>query len=128
MNDDLVDFSDFLPTLLDASGAPVPGYLDGHSFLPQLRGEVGSPREWIYCYYCPRPERTQPARFVRDQRWKLYGDGRFFDIANDPAEKYPLENLESDTPADIARRKLSAALQSVPAEGQTLLEFGQVDK
>jgi len=124
VSDDLVDFSDFLPTLLEAAGTPVPDGLDGQSFLPQLRGEVGSPREWIYCYYCPRPERTQPARFVRDQRWKLYGDGRFFDVANDPKEKHPLEKVENDTPPDTAKRKLAAALQSVPAEGQTLLEFG----
>lgn len=123
-NDDLVDFSDSLPTALEAAGAPVPCGLDGQSFLPQLCGKVGSPREWIYCYYCPRPERTQPARFVRDQRWKLYGDGRFFDVVNDPAEKHPLEKVESGTPADAAKRKLAAALQSVPAEGQTLLEFG----
>ena len=44
-------------------------YVDGRSFLPQLRGEKGNPREWIHCYYCPRPERTPPVRFVRDRRW-----------------------------------------------------------
>jgi arylsulfatase A len=124
VSDALVDFSDFLPTLLEAADAPVPDGLDGRSFLPQLRGEAGSPREWIYCYYCPRPERTQPVRFVRDQRWKLYGDGRFFDIANDPAERDPLEGVSSGRSADAARRKLMAALESMPAEGQTLLRFG----
>ncbi len=123
VSNDLVDFSDFLPTLLEAAGAAVPEGLDGRSFLPQLRGEAGSPREWIYCYYCPRPERTPPARFVRDQRWKLYGDGRFFDIAADPLEKEPLEKVDRDTAAGAARRKLQAALQSMPAKGQSLLEF-----
>jgi arylsulfatase A-like enzyme len=124
VSDDLVDFSDFLPTLLEAAGATAPDGLDGRSFLPQLRGGAGNPREWIYCYYCPRPQRTPPIRFVRDQRWKLYGDGRLFDIANDPAEKDPLESVEAGTPADAARRKLEAALRSMPAEGVTLLEFG----
>ena len=140
LSNDLVDFSDFLPTLLEAAGATVPPAardavppaardavpvgLDGRSFLPQLRGQPGNPRQWIYCYYCPRPERTPPERFVRDQRWKLYGDGRFFDVANDTLEREPLENVQSDTAAGAARRKLQSALQSMPAKGQTLLEFG----
>ncbi|MHC4404903.1 MAG: sulfatase/phosphatase domain-containing protein, partial [Planctomycetota bacterium] len=124
VNDDLIDFTDFLPTLLEAAGEDVPDGLDGRSFLAQLRGEAGRPREWMYCYYCPRPERTPPVRFVRDQRWKLYGDGRLFDVTGDPMEKSPLETVEQGTPAAAARRKLAAALESMPAEGQTLLEFG----
>ena len=124
VSEDLVDFSDFLPTLLEAAGATVPDGLDGQSFLPQLRGDPGSPREWIYCYYCPRPERTPPARFVRDQRWKLYGDGRFFDVAADTLEEEPLKDLAEGTPAHAARRKLAAALESMPAEGRSLLKFG----
>jgi len=124
VNDDLVDFADFLPTLLEAAEATVHTDLDGRSFLAQLKGEVGNPCEWIYCYYCPRPERTTPARFVRDKRWKLYGDGRFYDVADDAAERQPLEDIAGNTPADAARRKLAAALESLPAEGQTLLDFG----
>ena len=124
MNDDLVDFSDFLPTLLEAAEATVPTNLDGWSFLPQLRGEAGNPREWIYCYYCPRPERTPATRFVRDRRFKLYGDGRFFDVAADPTEKQPLEDVAKDAAADAARRKLAEAMKSLPDEGQTLLNFG----
>ena len=39
--EDLIDSTDFLPTVLQASGEPMPGdvKLDGQSFLPQLRGE-----------------------------------------------------------------------------------------
>ena len=87
--DDLVDFSDFLPTCLEAAGLAVPCGLDGQSFLPQLRGEPGTPRQWVHCYYCPRPERTEPKQFVRDKRWKLYGDGTFFDAANDVLRNIP---------------------------------------
>lgn len=121
--EDLVDMSDFLPTVLEAAGAPVPEGLDGQSFLPQLRGERGTPREWIHCYYCPRPEKTKPVRFTRDQRWKLYDDGRFFDIANDVLEQQPLTKIEPGTPAAAARKKLAAALASMPDEGRTLLRF-----
>ena len=113
-----------LPTIADMTGAKTPAgvKLDGVSFAPQLRGEKGTPREWIYCYYCPRPERTQPVRFVRNQRWKLYGDGRFFDVETDPMEKHPLENVGAGSAAATARRKLSAALDSMPAEGRMLLK------
>ena len=47
---DLIDFSDFLPTLCEAARAEVPKSLkiDGRSFLPQIRGEKGNLRNWVY--------------------------------------------------------------------------------
>ncbi len=75
----------------------------------------------MYCYYNPRPERTQPVRFVRDVRYKLYGDGRFYDVQTDPLEQEPLQDLAPE--ARAAKDKLSKALQSMPAEGQQLLKF-----
>lgn len=121
--EDLVDFSDFLPMLLEAAGAAVPDSLDGRSFLPQLTGRRGNPREWVYVYSCPRPERQNPVRFVRDQRWKLYGDGRFFDVRNDPLEQNPLSKVNDNTPAAAAKRTLAGALKQMPAEGRSLLKF-----
>ncbi len=123
--DDLVDMSDFLPTTLEAAGAAVPPHLDGRSFLPQLRGQPGNPREWIYCYYNPRPERTRPTRFARDQRWKLYGDGRLFDVQSDPLEQRPLKDVAEGSEAAAAQRKLAAALAKMPSEGKTLLKYGE---
>lgn len=124
---DLVDFSDFLPTCLAAAGEKIPAGLDGRSFLPQLRGETGQPRESIFMYYCPRPERTKPVRFARDQRWKLYGDGRFYDVANDTLEQRDLKQPE-DGPAAAARVKLQATLDAMPATGQSLLKFVPNDR
>ena len=71
----------------------------------------------MYCYYNPRPEKTKPARFVRDQRWKLYGDGRFYDVSQDPLEQKPISKKND------AWQKLSQALQSMPSEGAALLRF-----
>ena len=53
---DLVDSTDFVPTPLEAAGARPPSGVkfDGRSFLPQLRGERGQPRDWIYSWYSPR--------------------------------------------------------------------------
>ena len=119
VSDVLVDFSDFLPSFLHLAGGVIPGDLDGRSFVPELRGEAGNPREWMFCYYNPRPESTEPQRFVRDQRWKLYGDGRFFDVAKDPEEKSPIQPGKGDPHF----RKLKAAIESFPGEGQVLLEW-----
>ena len=122
---DLVDMSDFLPTVLSAAGAKVPEGLDGRSFWPQLQGEQGTPREWIHIYYCPRPERTKPQQFVRDQQYKLYSDGRFYDVSADVLEKQPLQDPAPGSPAAQARDKLSAALKTFPSEGQSLLKFAE---
>ena len=114
VSDDLVDFSDMMPTIADMTGAKLPAgeVLDGVSFAPQLRGEKGTPREWIYCYYEPVPsQETRPTIFVRDQRWKLYSDGRLFDISNDVLEMNPISD------GGPVREKLQAALDSMPSEG-----------
>lgn len=123
--DDLVDFSDFLPTCLEAAGIDLPAGLDGVSFLPQLRGRRGTPRQWIYCYYCARPERSDPASFARDKRWKLYGNGEFFDIERDVLEMNPLSESDFNEEGLAAKRALQEALSLMPAEGQSLLKFGR---
>ena len=120
----LLDFSDFVPTFQELADAPIPDGLDGVSFAPQLLGKPGKEREWIYIYYNPRPERTEPKRFVRDQRWKLYGNGDFFDISADVMEKAPF-TTDSSTEANLARVKLEKALASMPAEGKSLLKFAE---
>lgn len=77
----------------------------------------GKPRDWIFCYYNLRPERTKPARFVLDQRWKLYGDGRFSDFPKDPDECSTIvEQTES-------RKRLPKAFASMPTEGRTRIQF-----
>ncbi|MHC4745049.1 MAG: sulfatase-like hydrolase/transferase, partial [Planctomycetota bacterium] len=77
---DLVDFSDFLPTLCECAGINVPERLniDGRSFMPQLRGLKGNPREWIYCWYARNGGPTGK-EFTRNQRYKLYRTGKFYD-------------------------------------------------
>jgi arylsulfatase A len=47
--DDLIDFSDLMPTLCEFAGAPLPqAEINGRSFAPQLLGRPGNPREWIH--------------------------------------------------------------------------------
>jgi hypothetical protein len=83
--EDLIDSTDFLPTMLDAAGvsparalAPNETPLDGRSFLPQLRGQRGNPRDWIYCWHDPRPgwdkDKFKLEEWARNKRFKLYRD------------------------------------------------------
>lgn len=117
---DLVDFTDFLPTFLDASGGnnyPNPP-LDGRSFLPQIRGEVGNSREWAFCHYDPNVAfggfQLNAGRWARDQRFKLYEDGKFFDVSKDRLETNDLQSESLPQDAEQAKAKLSDALQSMP--------------
>jgi len=116
---DLVEFSDFVPTIAAATGAAPLSPTDGQSFLAQLHGKKGRPRESIFVYYWPRPEKGEPLRFVRNQRWKLYGDGRLIDVQNDVFEKTPVKGPQFHA----TRQTLQAALDRMPAKGQTLLDF-----
>lgn len=90
VNHDLISAADFLPTLCAAASVPVPDSVDGVSFLPQLRGEKGEPREWLYCWYSPRQKADMTVKeFAFDHHHKLYRDGRFYDLRQDPFEKGP---------------------------------------
>ncbi len=115
VTDDLVDFSDMMPTMAAMTGAPLPSddVIDGVSFAPQLQGRRGNPREWIYMYNEPTPGPVPNATiFARDHRWKLYNDGRLYDISKDVLEQNPVTKGGSE-----ARAKLQAVLDSMPSEG-----------
>jgi len=108
-----VDSTDFLPTLLDAAGAKPPTglKLDGRSYLPQMRGEKGQPREWIYSWYSPRQGADLTVRELAfNHRFKLYRDGKFFDLGKDIEEKQPLQVAALTGEAAAAAKLLQGAL------------------
>jgi arylsulfatase A len=109
---DLVDSTDFLPTICAAAGIAVPadGKVDGRSFLPQLRGENGSPREWIYCWYARNGGATADREFAMNQRFKLYRDGQLFDLSLDLDEQRPLDPGALSAEATAASNQLQAVL------------------
>ena len=132
-NKQLVDFTDILPTLCELGGVALTDVdSDGHSLGPVFRGEGPSGREWVYCHYIRNgfPQQTADEKkrqeiikkqdqqikqklagsFVRTSRYKLYGDGRFYDIRKDVEEKRILTEL---TPKQTDIR---ATLQAVHDE------------
>lgn len=105
VRDDLVDFTDFMPTLAELAGAPLPEGvpLDGRSFASQLQGRAGKPRDWVFCEHGGR-------HWVRTRKWKLYDDGRLFDVKSDPAEARSVALDEQTPEAAAARKRLQEAL------------------
>lgn len=113
---DPVDFADFLPTLAEVAGAALPEgvKIDGRSFYPQLRGRPGNPRGWVFLTMVEKKVgKPGPKGLVRDRRWKLYHDGRLFDVRTDRFEQNPINPGEGTEEAEAARRRLQAVLESV---------------
>lgn len=114
----LVDFSDMLPTIAEVAGIPVPRKwgVDGISFASEIRGGEKSPRDWIYCWYERDGRRDKASEHVRNQYFKLYGDGRFFNVVDDFQEKSPIAK-ESLSGTDLETYTLlNEALQVKLAE------------
>lgn len=110
---DLVDSVDFLPTLCAAAGVEPPSSLplDGHSFLPQVRGEKGQPREWLYCWYAPNQGKVDvPRQFARTHKYKLYGDGSFCQVDSQRFEETRLDASTLSDEATATRQRLQAVL------------------
>jgi arylsulfatase A len=110
---DLVDSTDFLPTLLQAAGVTTPAglQLDGRTFLPQILGAEGQPRDWIYSWYSPRQTADMTVReFAFNQRYKLYRSGEFFDLTRDSEERRPVAVTSLDGEAATAAKMLQGAL------------------
>ena len=107
MSDDLIDFTDFLPTLAKAASAELPPgvTIDGRSFLPQLCGEKGKPREWIFCQLRDR-------WFIRDERWMLNSDSKLFEVS----DRYEPARVVDSTDATEARMRLSNAVTRLLAQ------------
>jgi arylsulfatase A len=111
VNTDLISSVDFLPTICEAAGTDTSPNCDGVSFLPQLRGEKGVPREWLYTWYSPRQQADMTvSEYAFDHNYKLYRGGRFFDLKADPEEAKPLMVADLTGPAAAAAKKLNAVL------------------
>jgi arylsulfatase A len=111
VSDELVDLSDVFATLADLSGAAPPAghVIDGKSFAPILRGERGKGREWIF-------SAIRNERVLRDKRWLLEGDGRFFDCGDQRDHVGYRDVTDSKEPEVIAaRQRFDAILKDLPA-------------
>jgi arylsulfatase A len=109
--DDLIDFTDLLPTLAELAEAKLPDNvrLDGRSFAPRLQDQPGTPREWVFCQHGGK-------QFVRTHQWKLYSDGRLFDMRRDPREMHPIDRAADSPQCTAARQQLQDVLTGLKVE------------
>ncbi|HEY1083540.1 MAG TPA: sulfatase-like hydrolase/transferase [Prosthecobacter sp.] len=115
-SDDLIDFTDMLPTFADVAGATPPAspVLDGRSFAPQIRGDKGSPREWIYVQH-----NTAHEWYVRSRGWKLTQAGDLFDMSDAPFAEKAVPPGEQKA----ERERLQAVLAQLnPAAGKLVAQ------
>lgn len=105
---DMVDLTDLLPTCVELAGLESDGIeRDGISFSPTLlgRSEDRETRDWVYI-------ENRGKRCIRSKDWKLYPDGRFYDMNKDPAEKSDLSKTANSSEAFV---RLKAILNEMKA-------------
>jgi len=115
VTDNLVEFSDFFATFADIVDDASKN--DGHSLLPYLQGEKYSARNQILIHYDPdwsENVNQYRNRFSRNQEFKLYQDGRFYNIPSDPEERAPVGEHEMGRKAKRTKRLLQAELDKAP--------------
>ena len=117
-NSQMVQNLDFAPTLLDATGVPIPVSMQGESMLPLLRGDTANFREAAYYHYYEYPgihmvkrhyaivtEEYKLIHFYYDvDEWELY------DRKRDPQE---LHNVYDDPAYAEVRDQLLRDLESL---------------
>lgn len=89
----VVSFTDVLPTLCDAAGiAPGEYKSDGRSFLSLITNQAKKVQDEVFVHYTPRWGNWAKfhSRWVMNDEFKLYRDGRFFNTAKDSLEKSPI--------------------------------------
>jgi arylsulfatase A-like enzyme len=73
-SDEIVNNTDFAPTILELAGVPIPDYMQGRSAVPILRGKTPTdwPQSTYYRYWMHRAHHDVPAHFgVRTKDCKL---------------------------------------------------------
>ena len=115
---ELFEFNDFLPTIADAAGIPIPEYADGKSIYPLLSNERQASRETVFIHYDPLKRGKDNAwygRFVRDKSYKLYSDNRFYNLSKDSEEKNPISDTDLTEKEILLKEKFQTELNMAPS-------------
>ncbi len=110
--DDIISFTDFAPTFLEAAGVPVPKVMTGKSFVDVLKsgksGRVDPARSWAVSGrerhsharfdnlgYPARALRTEQYLYIRNfkpDRWPAGDPEQYADVDNGPSKTYILQH------------------------------------
>ena len=116
----LINFTDFYATFCDILN--VANESDGLSMIDLLYGEKLLERKTVTTYYDPMwsANVTQFRNvFSQNSRYKLYKDGKFYDMENDILEKSPLCDKELSEDQKIIKAKLADELARFPSLPET---------
>lgn len=122
---------DVMPTLLELSGIPIPGDVDGKSLASVMRGKGAAVRRYLH------GEHTygeQSVHFITDGEWKYIwwsGDGReqLFNRKNDPYELHEVSGSSPDN-VSLMRGELIRVLAGRPegySDGKNLFTGRHVE-
>ncbi len=102
---ELVLNTDFLPTFTDLGGAQTPGYVDGRSLRPLLKGNATTWRSAVLLEADQATAGTPPFSAIRtsDKKYVEYAGGKreLYHLGRDP---YELSNSYDSPPATLATR------------------------
>jgi len=123
--DEIINNTDFAPTILALAGVEAPDYMQGRSFAPLLKGTTVAdwPKSTYYRYWMHMAHHDNPAHFgVRTKQYKLiffYGQNyrprgpkptqpgwELYDMKNDPHE---MDNL-------YGKRRYASVVKELKAE------------
>jgi arylsulfatase A len=113
----LMDFSDYLPTLAELGGAKLPTgvTIDGRSFAAQLRGGKGQARDWVFV-------ELGTHWYARNLNWKLHENGELFDMRGAPFRENLVRAGEETVEAKAECKRLQGVLDQLnPASGKVEL-------
>lgn len=117
ITEELTDFADIAPTLLDMAGIehPTDVAFDGKSQLPFLAGKTEMHREWIYAYTGPvQVFRTK--QYLLEARSPYYGKpkGRFYMTGNNRFGK-GYERVDGSMEHRGQREKFESLIRKLPS-------------
>ncbi len=97
--DALINFSDIYPTFASLAGISISSdSTDGYSLNDILRGSTSSHPTEMFMHYAPRWGKFESGQFARNRAYKLYRNGEFYHVAEDPEE---LNNLQWQSEDDL---------------------------
>ena len=121
----IVNFSDILPTVAQVAGAEIKHKIDGISFLGHLKGGKAA-RQVSYSWYA-RNGGPVGKEFARNADWKLYSDGKFYNVYQDVMEKKTLSSGELSDKARMIRTQLQKELKRME-DTRTIFDLSKYQK
>ncbi len=116
----LISFADILPTFCEVAGVKSQSFKsDGKSMVPLITNESKLIQDEVFIHYTPRWGNWSNLhnRWVLNSEYKLYRDGRFYNVKKDVLEIKELTDLSKE------EAKLKARFQQVLDEKENELAF-----